>query len=292
MTAAYRWFDNPKAGFQPILPPHMDATRRRIAAQPVVLLVQDTTELELTRPQQQVEGAGPLDSGSRRGVFLHPRHAFTPEGTPLGTLAAVTWAREEGVVCAQQSRQERAPMPIAQKGSVRWVEMLRRARPAAASCPNTQLGCVADSEADIYELLAAAAAEPCHVLKGDGRVEQRRFATRERFLSCLAVYGIVVGRTRYVCRLGWSCPEIACEAVFEPAEWKAVWQVTHGRRPPKKPPTLGALVVCVAQLVGYVPRAGSAPGPQTVWLGLQRTYDFAWCWRTFGPEAKRGPQDV
>ena len=43
----------------------------------------------------------------------------------------------------------------------------------------------------------------------------------------------------------------------------------------------------VAQLGGYVNRPGRAdpPGPQTVWLGLQRMYDLARAWQTFGPGA-------
>ncbi len=88
MTAAYRLFDNKKVKFENVLQPHIDATRRRIADQPVAILAQDTTEIDLTRPEQLVDGAGPLDGGSRRGMFLHPLHAFTPDGTPLGTVDA------------------------------------------------------------------------------------------------------------------------------------------------------------------------------------------------------------
>src|SRR3954453_3595530 len=85
MKAAYRLFHNDKVGFDDVLQPHCDATRRRIAAQPVVILVPDTTEIDLTRPEQQIEGAGPLDGDARRGLFLHLMHAFTPDGTPLGS---------------------------------------------------------------------------------------------------------------------------------------------------------------------------------------------------------------
>src|SRR3954469_9770191 len=66
-AAAYRFFDNEKVGFDNVLRPHIDATRIRIAAQPVVVLVPDTTEVDLTRPEQQVEGAGSLDGNSRHG---------------------------------------------------------------------------------------------------------------------------------------------------------------------------------------------------------------------------------
>lgn len=154
MTAAYRLFDNPKATFEGILQGHIEATRQRVAQQAVVLLVQDTTELDWTRPGPQVEGAGPLDGDTRRGAFLHPLHAFTPDGTPLGTLYAQTWTRAEGVICASLSRAERAATPIEAKESYRWVETLRQARAEAGNGPDVRWVCLADSEADIYELLA------------------------------------------------------------------------------------------------------------------------------------------
>lgn len=95
MTAAYRLFDNDKATFESILAPHMAATGQRMVGEAVVILAQDTTEVDVTRPEQQVTGAGPLEGGSRRGVFLHPLHAFTPDGTPLGTLQATVWTRPD-----------------------------------------------------------------------------------------------------------------------------------------------------------------------------------------------------
>jgi len=94
MTAAYRLFDNEKVGLDNVLQPHIEATRRRMVEQEVVILPQDTTEIDLTRPEQQVVGAGPLDGGARRGVFLHLTHALTPDGTPLGTIGATVWSRD------------------------------------------------------------------------------------------------------------------------------------------------------------------------------------------------------
>ena len=85
--AAYRFFDNKKVTYEKVLEPHIEKTKERMAAQKVVLLVQDTTEVDMTRPNQEVEGAGELD-GPRRGVLMHVMHAFAPEGLPLGTAWA------------------------------------------------------------------------------------------------------------------------------------------------------------------------------------------------------------
>src|SRR5215471_15449937 len=96
MAAAYRLFDNDQVTFDNILQPHQQATRRRISEQPVVIAAQDTSDIDLTRPEQQVQGAGPLDGSTRRGAFLHAVHTFTPDSTPLGTLHATAWTRDDG----------------------------------------------------------------------------------------------------------------------------------------------------------------------------------------------------
>ncbi len=434
MTAAYRLFSNANATFEAILQPHVDVTRKRIASHRVVLVVQDTSEIDVTRPEQQVAGAGPLDGGTRWGAFLHPLHAFTPDGTPLGTLHAKTWVRDQtGEGCASKSRAQRAVTPIEEKESHRWVETFQQAREESQRCPSTQLIALADSESDIYELLVESTTEPRHldwiiracqnrallqengqettekyvreqvrtqpvlfrhtiqvrgrkskvscetrgrkqprqsretemevraacvtlrpprradrklppvtvnvvlvsevdppendvpvewllltslpvdeieqvrqiiqyycvrwmievffrVLKSGCRIEDRRFENIDRLLSCLAVYMIVAWRTLYVCRLGRACPDISCEAVFEPAEWKSVWTVVKRTTLPRKPPRLGEMVRLVAQLGGYIKRKpDDPPGPQTTWIGLQRMYDFALSWKLFGPDTRSGP---
>jgi hypothetical protein len=155
MTAAYRFFDNDKVTFEAILQPHSEQTVRRMAAQPVVLVVQDTTEVDLSRPEAQVVGAGPMDASSRRGVFLHVTEAFTVDGTPLGAVAAQVWARpDEPTMTKAQKRKRRKAAPIEQKESLRWVEALRQTRAVAAVTPQTTCVCIADSEADIYEMFA------------------------------------------------------------------------------------------------------------------------------------------
>jgi hypothetical protein len=432
MTAAYRLFDNDKVDFDGVLQPHMERTRTRIAAQPVVLMVPDTTEIDVTRPERQVQGTGPLDGCTRRGVFLHLMHAFTPDGTPLGTAQAIPWARDDDKPRNRsRTRGERAATPIEQKESFRWLLAMRRAREEAVRCPGTRIVFLADSESDILDVMAEAMEPPrtaewivrscqdralvddledsagldylreevlaapelyrrtiqvrgrsakvaCEdrdrrqprksraavvavraarvtlraperqagqlpdvtvnavlvteldppeddvavewllltslpidtvdqveliveyycvrwmvevffrVLKSGCRVERRRFERTERLLPCVAVYLIVAWRTLYVCRLGRSCPEISCEAVFEPAEWQSVYQVVRCEKPPKQPPKLQEMVRMVAQLGGYVNRKrADEPGPQTVWLGLQRLHDIALCWQVFGPGVRQ-----
>jgi hypothetical protein len=432
ITAAYRFFDNDKVTFDKVLEPHYQKTMERIAAHPVVVLVQDTTELDLTRPEAQVVGTGPMDGPARRGCFLHPLEAFTVDGTPLGAVWSKAWARsDEPDMTKAEKRKRRKAAPIEEKESGRWIEGLQKARAVAAATPETTCICVADSEADIYEVFTeprgdetgrpvewliracqnravtvaedasevtwlrqAVLATPLlftqeisvrgrtpktacedrvrrqqrhdrsavvsvravpvtlrppsrrgeklpsttvnavlvredappegeepiewilittlpigdveavrqiviyytirwmielvfRTLKSGCRVEHRRFEHIDRLLPCVAVYLIIAWRTLMICRMGRSCPDISCEAIFEPEEWKSVFMTVRRQPPPSQPPCLEEMVRLVAQLGGYVnrPQREDPPGVQTVWLGLQRMHDLAWAWNVFGPGA-------
>jgi hypothetical protein len=156
--AAYRFFDNPNVEFDAILAPHRDSTLKRIEQYETVIIAQDSSELDLTRPEEQVEGAGPLDSGSRRGCFIHPLLALTPEGVPLGTLSTECWTRDEPAPVKPdkaQRKREQKQTPIEDKESLRWVTGLKETHKIAALVPGTKVIGVADSEADIYELIVA-----------------------------------------------------------------------------------------------------------------------------------------
>jgi hypothetical protein len=154
MEGAYRFFNNPKVTPAAILASHRETTLERVRQSSVALLVQDTTKLDVTRPHQQVEGAGSLGHGSRCGMFYHPLMAFTEQGLALGTVWDKSWTREPtDQTCAERIRQRRQA-PLEEKESVRWLEGLRAAHAVAQSCPATQCVCIADSEADVYELFS------------------------------------------------------------------------------------------------------------------------------------------
>jgi hypothetical protein len=122
-------------------------------------------------------------------------------------------------------------------------------------------------------------------LKSGCRIERRRFEDVERLLPCLAICLIVAWRTLFVSRMSRECPDLDCEAIFEPSEWQAVWMAVHRKKPPRKAPRLSEMVHLIASLGGYVERRNSEPGAQTIWIGLQRMYDLAWAWDSFGPGA-------
>jgi hypothetical protein len=163
LTAAYRFFNNELVTAEKVLAPHQQATLARIREQAVVLLVQDTTELDLSRPQERMAGAGPLNEESRWGFYDHPLLALTPERVPLGVVEATIWARDleefrKSRAEKDDRERKRRLKSIDEKESRRWVDGYRRACAIAEAAPQTRIVCIADSESDIYECFLAATA--------------------------------------------------------------------------------------------------------------------------------------
>ena len=90
--AAYRYLARDELEWEAILAPHWQNAVVRMQAHPVVLCVQDTTELDFNG--QAIAGLGPLSYEAQRGMYVHPTYAVSPEREPLGVLDAWMWARE------------------------------------------------------------------------------------------------------------------------------------------------------------------------------------------------------
>lgn len=140
--AAYRLFDQAREekrglGWEEVLAPHMARTETRMAEHPVVLCLQDTTELDFNG--QDMDGLGRLSYEAQRGMYLHPTYVVTPQRLPLGIVDAWMWAR---------------PLEISE--SQRWIEGYARLAERAGHLPATRLVYVADREADILELMQRA----------------------------------------------------------------------------------------------------------------------------------------
>lgn len=431
---AYRLFESPSVTMEAVLAPHREATIARVAEQSVVIVAQDTTTLNLTRPEQPIEGTGPLSDEHNHGLFDHLGLAVSTSGVPLGVAFAECWARDWETFRANQERTKsekamrRRQTPFGDKESARWRRGYERGCELARRCPETTIVVVSDSEADILDCFAYAQEqraddkpsaewitrayedrllgetakqaklwETCQaapvlttmqievsdntpqsgdktkrnqaraarvttaevrvatvtvrgqprvegklpaqtmnaiyvrepgppagekpvewllltslststieevlqvihyyvlrwsieiyfrILKVGCGVEELQFENRERYQRCLATYMIVTWRVFYAMMLGRQCPEISCESVFAPEEWKALYTIVHKKPAPPAPPRLGEAMAWVARLGGYLGRKGDGPpGPQTTWIGMQRVKDFALAWQAFGPES-------
>jgi hypothetical protein len=145
--AAYQFMDNAKVTPAKILRPHRAATLRRMQARPVVLIPQDTTELDYTA--HPAKDAKCLNTEQRFGFYEHVQLAVTPEGLPLGVIGTASHDREPESLGHAPDRRTAA---IEEKESLRWLQAYRAACEMQALCLPTQVVSVADREGDIYDL--------------------------------------------------------------------------------------------------------------------------------------------
>jgi hypothetical protein len=143
--AAYRFLGNDEIDWRDIMAPHWAQSQQRMNAYPVVLCLQDTTELDFNG--QEIAGLGPLSYEAQRGMYLHPTYAVTPQREPLGVLDAWMWARKP-----RDASGARGGL----KESTRWIEGYERVAEMAAELPATRLVYVADREADMVALMVHA----------------------------------------------------------------------------------------------------------------------------------------
>lgn len=156
--AAYAFIEKARAELrlENLLAPHFQNTRRRMAAEKVVVLAQDTMTLSYNT-LKQTKDLGPIgdDHNSGRGLLLHSLQAFRLDGIPLGGAWAKLWAREAISDTAQRNAQS-----IDQKESVRWVDAFQSAASLAAQMPQTAILVAGDRESDIMDLYDRSAVAP------------------------------------------------------------------------------------------------------------------------------------
>ena len=156
--AAYRLLDNARVTHEAVLEPHYQATRERMAQQKVVVIAQDTTDMDFSK--HPPKDAGCLTKPNRFGFYNHTQLATTPSGLPLGLVGVTLFDRDAESLGKANKRRH---LPIEQKESIRWLEGYRRANVLAQQCPNTQVVSVADREADMHDIFQEA-----EQLRGEG----------------------------------------------------------------------------------------------------------------------------
>jgi len=156
---AYHLLENPRGAIHlaSLLAPHQQQTARRMAAEAVGLLAQDTTALSYN-PLRQTTGLGPIGEAGRRGLFRHSLQACRLDGIPLGTAWAEVWARPPESDTARRNEQS-----VDEQESGRWLRAFPAGSERARQMPQPQGGVCGDREADIYELDDQIQAAPKNV---------------------------------------------------------------------------------------------------------------------------------
>ena len=146
LKGAYRFLSNARVEPDAIQEPHRRQTRARCAEHPVVLCLQDTSELDFTR-HKKVRDLGPIGDGRGRGLSQHTALAVTPDRQVLGVLHQQWTKRIE--VPEGETRAERLARP---KKSDVWPNAVIAARTPP---PGTRMIHVCDREGDSFETMQA-----------------------------------------------------------------------------------------------------------------------------------------
>jgi len=144
---AYRFLNHKGVTPSKILSPHQEATLTRIRNERVVLIPQDTTEIDFSG-RKSLTGMGYLGAEHSLGSYVHASFAITPERVPLGTVDLHLWTRD--ILGIKGTRRKR---PIEEKEAYCWIKSYEACNKIALAVPNTAIITIADRGGDIYELL-------------------------------------------------------------------------------------------------------------------------------------------
>lgn len=122
------------------------------------------------------------------------------------------------------------------------------------------------------------------ILKSGCKIEERQLQTTDRMKNLISIFMMLAWRVQFTMMLGRVNSEMQASEIFEEAEWKSVYKIANTKkRLPRKSPTLGELIILIAELGGYVHQKNAEPpGVKTMWKGMARMVDFAIAWEAFG----------
>lgn len=174
--AAYRFWNNDRVHADEVLAPHAEQTVRRSMQYPVVLIAQDTSEINLT-DHPATRGMGYLGSPHCRGLLLHSLLAISPTGVPLGVVRQFTWTRPLSQLGKRHRRRKTA---VKEKESQRWLDGLTATTEQFSEHPHAVL--MGDRESDFFDLFATPRPKNVDLLVRVCR-EHRRVEHPTRYLD-------------------------------------------------------------------------------------------------------------
>lgn len=126
------------------------------------------------------------------------------------------------------------------------------------------------------------------VLKSGCRIEAKQLQDAARLQRCLALYSVIAWRILWATTLARTTPDLPCTVLLRPDEWQALYCRIHQTTVlPVRPPTVGQAVRWLAELGGYLARAGDGPpGATVLWRGFRHLTDLTAMYTLFRPPAQ------
>lgn len=182
--AIYRFWANKDVSAEQILNSHHPSVLKRIGKESVVLMIQDTTDLNFSG-LKATSGLGFINQTVQQGIKVHSCLAVSGSGEPLGLVGQHTWTRSERSGKSGKRRSKETE----EKESQRWLDTLSAAEKGVDE--TVSLVHVGDREADIYDLFVQPRRQNSHLLI---RAEQNRKVQEELgYLMPMAEHAPVLG---------------------------------------------------------------------------------------------------
>ena len=155
--ALYRLLDEPDVTFAALMQPHFQQTREQATSAPVVLLVQDTTDIDLSH-RRKISGVGHIGNERGRGFFVQTVLAVRPQTREvLGCMAQEPFVR----IPAPQGEQRYQRRKREERESDVWI---RQVHAIGTPEPGSVWVHVGDRGADMFPFFQACQATHTHFL--------------------------------------------------------------------------------------------------------------------------------
>jgi hypothetical protein len=172
--ALYRLLDEPDVTFAALMQPHLHQTREQALSSPVVLMVQDTTDIDLSH-RHKISGVGQIGNERGRGFFVQTVLAVRQE-TPevLGCMAQEPFVRipaPEGEQRSQRRKRDERETDV-------WMRQVQAIGTPESASMWVHVG---DRGADMFPFFQACRSTQTHFLVRAGK--PRRVQESEEEIS-------------------------------------------------------------------------------------------------------------
>ncbi len=155
--ALYRLLDEPDVSFAGLMQPHLQQTREQAMSSPVVLLVQDTTDIDLSH-RHKISGVGQIGNERGRGFFVQTVLAVRPQTREvLGCMAQEPFVR----VPAPEGEQRHQRLKREERETDVWIRQVHTIGTPATGSVWVHVG---DRGADMFPFFQACQATQTHFL--------------------------------------------------------------------------------------------------------------------------------
>ena len=155
--ALYRLLDEPDVNFAALMQPHLQQTREQANTSAVVLLVQDTTDIDLSH-RRKISGVGQIGNERGRGFFVQTVLAVRPQTREvLGCMAQEPFVR----IPAPQGEQRYQRRKREARETDVWMRQVHGIGTAEPGCMWVHVG---DRGADMFPFFQACQATQTYFL--------------------------------------------------------------------------------------------------------------------------------